>query len=334
MKSILVSRLEGLYCAAGDFYIDPSRAVDKAVVTHAHSDHARRGAKAYLCHKDTAGPLRVRLGKQIQVQSLEYGEQIIIGDARISLHPAGHIIGSAQVRVEVAGNVWVVSGDYKTTSDGLCVPFEPVKCHVFISETTFGLPVYRWPDEDGVLNDIRTWWAYQTSLGRIGVTSVYSLGKAQRILHALLGAESAGQIFVHPIVHEINLSLGSAFPTLNYQLLNPEVRLPSGALVVAPHGFKPDSGSDPAFAQLSGWFRTSKRAGGSDSVTGFCLSDHADWPGLLSGILATDCEQVLLYHGNTHALCRYLNEAGLPAKSLLAIEHRNSEIRDPDVLSE
>src|SRR5947209_19055812 len=166
----------GPYCPAGDFYIDPWQQVDRAVITHAHGDHARWGSRAYLCSRESAGVLRTRLGPEATIEPVEYGAPVDINGVRVSLHPAGHILGSAQIRVEYRGEVWVASGDYKTDPDRTCTPFELVKCHTFITESTFGLPIYRWCPEREVFDEIRTWWSANRDAGRASVMFAYALG--------------------------------------------------------------------------------------------------------------------------------------------------------------
>src|SRR3982751_2615714 len=182
---LVVARPEGLYCPPGDFYIAPWRPVGRAVITHAHSDHARVGHGHYLAHTDSQGTLRTRLGADINLQTLPYGESIVQNGVRISLHPAGHVLGSAQVRLEHGGRVWVASGDYKTEPDGTCAPFEPVPCDTFITESTFGLPIYRWQPQAQVFDEINQWWRANIAAGKASVLFCYSFGKAQRILHGI-----------------------------------------------------------------------------------------------------------------------------------------------------
>ena len=199
---LIVSRPEGLYCPEGEFFIDPWRPVDRAVITHAHSDHARRGNAHYLAHRDSAELLRIRLGADISLQTLEYGEAIEHKGVRISLHPAGHVLGSAQVRLECKGRVWVASGDYKLADDGTCRPFEPVRCDTFITESTFGLPIYRWPHQADLFADINNWWQRNAASGRASILFCYAFGKAQRILR---GVDSAiGPIVCHGAVEPLN----------------------------------------------------------------------------------------------------------------------------------
>ena len=183
-KPVLTFTDRGIYCPAGDFYIDPWRPVDRALITHGHADHARPGHGAYLATTGALPVIRHRLG-EITAEGIAYGAAQAIGGARVSFHPAGHLPGSAQIRVEVGGQVWVASGDYKTAPDGLSEPFEPVRCHAFITECTFGLPVFTWPSQDAVAADINAWWADNAAQGRASLLGAYSLGKAQRLLSIL-----------------------------------------------------------------------------------------------------------------------------------------------------
>src|SRR5215475_5341500 len=173
---------QGLYCPAGSFHVDSWQPVNRAVITHAHSDHATRGSYHYLTSRQGGLVLRARLGDEAQIQTLEYGEQIDLGGVRVSLHPAGHVLGSAQVRIEHQGEIWVVSGDYKLDADPTCSPFEPVRCNTFVTEATFGLPIYRWDAPQAVFAGIDAWWRHNAAQKRASVVFCYSFGKAQRIL--------------------------------------------------------------------------------------------------------------------------------------------------------
>ena len=318
---LIVARPQGLYCPAGDFYIDPWRPVERAVITHGHSDHARMGHAHYLAHTDSAGTLRQRLGAGIDLQTLAYGEAIEHHGVKLSLHPAGHVLGSAQVRLEHAGRVWVASGDYKTLDDGTCTPFEPGRCVTFITESTFGLPLYRWPTQAALFAGIDAWWRANAQEGRPSVLFCYAFGKAQRILHGV--DRSIGPIVVHGAVEPLNDVYRAAGvdlpPTL--RATDPEVtpQLLKTALVLAP----PSAQGTPwmrrfarhsdAFA--SGWMqlRGTRRRRGVDR--GFVMSDHADWPGLQSAIGATGAERVFVTHGSVSILVRWLREQGLDAQS-------------------
>ncbi|MBS7806652.1 ligase-associated DNA damage response exonuclease [Variovorax sp. PCZ-1] len=316
---LVIQRPEGLYCPAGDFYIDPWRPVDRAVITHAHADHARTGHKHYLAHADAQGVMRTRLGA-INMQPLAYGEEVLHNGVRISLHPAGHVLGSSQVRLEFGGQVWVASGDYKVAADATCAPFEPVRCDTFITESTFGLPIYRWQDDADIFAQINAWWAANAAIGKASVLCCYSFGKAQRILSGI--DASIGTIITHGAVEPLNHAYRAAGVAL------PETRTVSEVtdkedfkrcLVLCPPSatgtpwikrFEPYS---DAFA--SGWMllRGARRRGGYDR--GFVLSDHADWPGLHSAIRATQASRVIVTHGSVPVMVRYLQEQGLQAGS-------------------
>jgi putative mRNA 3-end processing factor len=311
----------GLYCAAGDFYIDPWRPVDFAVVTHAHSDHARWGSKHYLVSKPGEEAFRLRLGNDISVESLPFGESITRSGVRISLHPAGHIIGSAQIRIEHKGEVWVVSGDYKLENDGTCDPFEPVRCHTFITESTFGLPIYQWAPQKEIFAEINAWWRENRDNGRTTVLFGYALGKTQRLLFGMDG--NIGPIFLHGAVARFVPAYqrtGVRFPPLSE--LTPEtVRAAKGkALIIAP----PSADNTPwlrkfgecSTAFASGWMqiRGTRRRRALDR--GFALSDHVDWRSLLEAIRATGAERIWATHGYTAQVVRWLRENGWEADAI------------------
>lgn len=290
----------------------------RAVITHAHSDHARYGCKHYLAHHDSAAVMRLRLGNDISLQTMAYGETRTINGVIVSLHPAGHIPGSAQVRVEQGGEVWVVSGDYKIQPDGVCEPFEPVKCHTFITESTFGLPVYHWQPQSLVFQDINNWWRQNREAGKVSVLCGYSLGKAQRIVKNVdLGI---GPAFSHGAIFNVNETLREAgfdLPFLPKVINDFSKKDFEGALIVAPPSvggttwlkrFGPHS-----LAVCSGWMQVRGNARRRNVDRGFVLSDHADWEGLLSAVKATEAEKVYVTHGFTSIFSRYLNEIGIPA---------------------
>lgn len=311
----------GLYCAAGDFYIDPWRPVERAVITHAHGDHARPGSASYLCASGGLPVLRTRLGEDATLEGLRYGETRDINGVKVSLHPAGHVLGSSQVRIEHRGEVWVVSGDYKLDPDPTCEPFEPVTCHTFITESTFGLPIYHWRGPDETFSRIDAWWRANAQAGRASVLFGYAFGKAQRILASV--DASIGPIVVHGAVEALNRGYRECGVRL------PETRMVTdfeskkdfaGALVVAP----PSAQSSPwlrrfgdysdAFA--SGWMaiRGARRRRAVDQ--GFVLSDHADWPGLNRAIAATGAGRVFVTHGTSLPLVQWLIERGLEAHAM------------------
>ncbi len=316
---LIVQRPEGLYCPPGDFYIDPWRPVGRAVITHAHSDHARIGHGNYLAAAPAEGVLRTRLG-EIDLQTIGYGEGIVHNGVKLSLHPAGHVLGSAQVRLEHGGQVWVASGDYKVAPDRTCAPFEPVRCDVFITESTFGLPIYRWCPDEEIFADINAWWSRNVLAGRASVLTCYSFGKAQRILSGV--DPSIGPIIVHGAVEPLNRAYRAAGVELPQTRMVLDVKDKADlrrALVICPPSAAASTWlrrfgeSQTAFA--SGWMqlRGAKRRGGYDR--GFVLSDHADWPGLMSAIGATGAQRIIVTHGSVPVMVRYLSEQGLQAEA-------------------
>jgi putative mRNA 3-end processing factor len=328
---LIISRPDGLYCPPGDFYIDPWRPVARAVITHGHADHARSGSGAYLCHRDSIPILRRRLG-EINVEGLRYGEAVDRNGVTVSLHPAGHILGSAQIRVAYRGEVWVVSGDYKLEDDGTCAAFEPVRCDAFITESTFGLPIYHWRSQDEIINEINEWWRGNAEAGRASVLQAYGLGKAQRILRHI--DPETGPIVCHGAVeplNEIYRHLGVALPRSFTIADGLDRKQLSRALVLAP----PSAAHSPwikrfgvhsdAFA--SGWMqvRGNRRRLGLDQ--GFALSDHADWPALLAAISATGATRIFATHGGVAPLVRYLTEKGLDARAMAA-EYGDETLED------
>ncbi|NMG65493.1 ligase-associated DNA damage response exonuclease [Azoarcus indigens] len=316
---LVVPRPEGLYCPPGDFYIDPWRPVARAVITHGHGDHARPGHRHYLAAAAGAGILRARLG-DIPLETLPYGRSLRHRGVDISFHPAGHVLGSAQVRLAYGGEVWVASGDYKLEADGTCAPFEPVRCDAFITESTFGLPIYRWPPQAELAAQINAWWAANAAAGRTSVLFCYAFGKAQRILHMLDAA--IGPIVVHGALEALNAAYrdaGVALPaTLRVNDVGEAAALRQAMVLASPSA----QGSpwlrrfgDYADAFASGWMRIrgTRRRRGVDR--GFVLSDHADWPGLLAAIAATGAGRVFVTHGSVPVLVRWLAEQGLQAQA-------------------
>jgi putative mRNA 3-end processing factor len=312
----------GLYCEAGDFHVDPWLPVDRAVVTHAHGDHARWGSKAYLASRAGERVLRTRLGPDAVIDTVDYGHVLTLNGVRVSLHPAGHILGSAQVRVEHGGDVWVVSGDYKTDPDETCTPFEPVRCRNFITESTFGLPIYRWPDERVVLSEIAGWWQANRAAGRTSVVYAWALGKAQRLLSGLRHFD-IGPILTHGAVERMNRDYrdsGVALaPTTRAGDL-PKGHDTRGALVIAP----PSAAGTPwlrrfgevSTAFASGWMRVRGARRRRSLDRGFVISDHVDWPSLLSAVDATGAECVWVTHGYREPVVRWLREQGRQAQAI------------------
>ena len=312
----------GLWCEAGDFHIDPWLPVDRAVITHAHGDHARWGCRSYLGSVEGGRVLRTRLGPDAVIRTVEFAEPVSINGVRVSLHPAGHILGSAQVRVEHRGEVWVVSGDYKTEPDPTCTAFEPVRCDTFITESTFGLPIYRWAPQSAVFEEIRAWWSANRDAGRASVLYAYALGKAQRLLAGLLDADIGG-IYTHGAVERLNADYragGIALPATTYAGSLPRNHDWSGSLIVAPPSaagstwLRRFGNVSSAFA--SGWMRIRGARRRRALDRGFVLSDHVDWPSLLGAIAATGAQRVLVTHGYRMPVVRWLEEHGISAEAV------------------
>jgi len=313
---------KGLYCRQAGVYIDPWGKVDKALITHGHSDHARWGMNHYLCTTTAAPVIRYRLRlDDTQIQTVAFGEKVYINGVTFSFHPAGHVIGSAQIRVEYKGEIWVVSGDYKTVADGISEPFESIRCHHFITESTFGLPIYNWDDQAVIINDINRWWQQNRSQGISSILSAYALGKAQRILCNI--NTGIGPVFAHAAVENINQVFreqGYLIPPcrLAQQATKEELK---GALVIAP-----PSAADSPWAKrfgahqtgiASGWMalRGARRRRAADR--GFVLSDHADWKGLNEAILDTGAETVYVTHGYSDIFAQWLNTKGIDAQPVV-----------------
>jgi len=336
---LVVRRPEGLYCPPGGFFIDPWRPVARAVITHAHADHARRGHGAYLATAVSEGVLRARLGA-ISLQGLAYGEAVVVNGVRVSLHPAGHVLGSAQVRLEHRGRVWVASGDYFVSghaddTNATCAPFEPVRCDCFITESTFGLPIYRWRPQAEVLAEVNAWWQANAAAGRASLLLGYSFGKAQRLLAGL--DAGIGPIAVHGAVAPLNeayRAAGVALPaTTTVDALVADKALLKRALVVAPPAVLGSAFArrlgEHADAFASGWMqlRGARRRQGVDR--GFVLSDHADWPGLQRAIAATGARRVIVTHGYEAVMVRWLQQQGLEAGSF-ATEYGDDRLADDE----
>jgi putative mRNA 3-end processing factor len=307
---LLTSTKYGLYCAQADVYIDPWRTVPKAIITHAHSDHAYRGHKSYLAHTDSREILKLRLGKQINIETLNYEQHISINGVDISLHPAGHIIGSAQVRLAYGNEVWVVSGDYKVSADGLTVPYEPVGCSHFITESTFGLPVYDFAPPAQADEQLCTWIIDNASNKLNSVLMGYSLGKSQRLLHAI--KDLSMPVYVHQSVADATAAL--AFTMVDYKVLGtalPNTETP--CIIIVPPNANSAELLQPfapyRSAVCSGWMLLRKQQqqhGNADA--GFAISDHCDWKGLLQAVSATKAEHIFVTHGFSDVLARYVSE--------------------------
>lgn len=326
---LIVPTPRGLYCPAGDFHIDPSHAVDRAVITHAHADHARSGSRHYWCAAPGLRLLRERIGHSSGITAVAYGQVLEMGRARVSLHPAGHVLGSSQVRVEADGEVWVVSGDYKREADPSCAPFEVVACDTFVTESTFGQPDYRWPEPRAVAAEIFQWWQDCKAGGACAVLCCYALGKAQRIL-AELARHTDETVYLHgsmTALVRIYREAGVAMLPTDAVGNQPRFFCWSGRLLLAPPGaagtpwmkrFKASSTGGISVGFASGWMRAHPAAGRHRWDRGFALSDHADWPGLLRTVEETGARRVLAMHGNTDHLIAALRERGIDAAPMQA----------------
>lgn len=320
-RPMLENTEAGLYCRAADFFIDPWRPVERAVITHAHADHARAGCGSYLATPDCARLLKARLRPDVNVQELSYGASLALLGLRLSLHPAGHILGSAQVRLERNGEVWLVTGDFKRHSDPTCAPFEPLRCHTLVTESTFGLPVFRWPEPETVMADISAWWHTNAAEGQPSLLFAYALGKAQRILAGV--DATTGPIFTHGAVEQIAHVYREAGVRLPSTRAVAEARKKdefAGALVVAPPSAEGSTwmrrfmNASRAFA--SGWMQIRGNRRRRSLDRGFVLSDHADWRGLLDTIEASGAQRIWVTHGYAAEMVQLLREKGLSAEAV------------------
>ena len=335
MADLIALTPEGLYCPTGGFHIDPWRQVDRALITHAHADHARRGSREYHAAQPGVGLLERRLGPDVAIHGHSFGRPLELGGVRVSFHPAGHVLGSAQIRVERDGEVWVVSGDYKRDPDPSCEPFELVPCDVLITEATFALPVYCWDPIERVADDLMAWWQANAAEGRASVLFCYALGKAQRVL-AMLAERTNREVYVHGAVDALlDAYRAEGIRLVTTRAVGARRRGESfaGELIIAPPSA---AGSlwlrrfgDYSTGFASGWMRVRghRRRRGYDR--GFVISDHADWPGLIRTIRETGARRVLATHGYSDTLARYLREQGLAAAPLQTRFEGESEEPEP-----
>lgn len=321
MKSLISFTDKGIYCPQGDFHIDPWKAVDRALITHAHADHSRFGSKNYLAHEQSEHIMKQRLGDSIKLETTTYDKTIHINGLEVSFHPAGHIPGSSQIKLAYKGQVCVVSGDYKLANDGISTPFEPIKCHEFLTESTFGLPIYQWPDQKDVFDEINAWWRKNKAEGKTSVLFAYALGKAQRIMANV--DHSLGNICTHGAVENATEAIrksGVQLPETIVVTKDINKKDFNGNLVIATpasigtswmNKFSPYS-----TGITSGWMmlRGTRRRKAADR--GFVLSDHADWTGLLTAVKATEAEKVYVTHGYSDVFSRYLQELGWDAVAI------------------
>ncbi len=314
MSKLLEFTSKGMYCSVGDFYIDPHRVVDRALITHAHSDHAIRGHKSYLAHRYSVPILKRRLGKYINIQGVEYGEILNIKGVKVVFIPSGHIIGAAQIRLEYKGEVWVVTGDYKIEDDGISSKFEPIKCNVLVTESTFGMPLFKWKDQENVFKDMSNWWATNQINNNTSILYCYSLGKAQRILQNI---DKNGDIYVSPQINEMNLAIKENDISLpNVKVITDEINPEDlkSALVLTSHGSSKKLMpllENPIEAEVSGWVAM------QSSSKGFVLSDHADWNGLNHAVRESAPDKVYVMHGYTYTYVNWLRKKGFDAEEVV-----------------
>lgn len=321
IMALLRMTTAGLYCEAGGFHIDPTSPVAQAVITHGHADHLTRGCRRYLTAEDGREIVANRLPPHAVITTVRYGETVTLNGVRVSLHPAGHVLGSAQVRVEHQGEVWVVTGDYRVTADPTCAAFEPVRCQTLVTESTFAHPYFQWPAVERVMSEIHDWWRQNQAAGKASFLYAYAFGKAQRVL-AGLNAD-AGMIAVHPQVRDINRcyqNTGVQFPPhQEFDRANLEQNWSRTLLLMPPaarwqqpcpfHGHY-------ATAFVSGWMLLADGPRQRHVSTGFALSDHADHAEIWSTIRATGAERVGVMHGYIDLLVAELQEQGYDAFSL------------------
>lgn len=312
----------GLFCPEGGFHVDPHRGVEVAVITHAHADHCRPATR--VCHVAASAVelVRRRVGAETTIVPHPFGEPFRLGEATVSLHPAGHILGSAQVRIEAAGEVCVVSGDYRRQTDGAAEPFEPVPCEVFVSEATFALPVFRWSDPEDVFAEIAAWWRENAARGQNSVLFAYALGKAQRILHGLSGRIDREILLHGAVLPFAEAYLRAGVPLAPFRAL-PD--LPRGAKLAGELVIAPPQAAGTAWlrrlepcatAFASGWMRIRGLGRRRNVDRGFVLSDHADWPALLATVRETGAREVVTTHGYAGTFARFLEDAGIRARPL------------------
>lgn len=327
-EGLLTFSPKGIYCPQADVFIDPIHPVTKAIITHAHSDHARLGHKYYIAQRQNKEILKLRLGQGINLTLKEFGETFMINGVKFSFHPAGHIWGSAQVRVAHKGEVWVASGDYKTEADHFSQDFEPVRCHTFITESTFALPVFQWKPQSHTMDEINQWWANNAAEGKASIICAYALGKAQRVITSV--NRDIGPIYVHGAVWNVHQALdqdGAELPVVIPT--NEEFKKNtnfSGSLIVTPSSALGTSWTRKfhpyEVATVSGWMNVRGIKKRRNSGRGFVLSDHADWNGLNMAIKETGAEKVWVTHGYTETYARWLRQQGLDARSVDSLSIR------------
>ncbi|MFT0861719.1 ligase-associated DNA damage response exonuclease [Ancylobacter sp. G4_0304] len=322
---------KGLYCPPGDFFIDPVRPVARALITHGHSDHARAGHGAVLATRETLDIMAIRYGEDFAgtTQAASYGARIEMNGVGITFHPAGHILGSAQIALDWQGLTIVASGDYKPGADPTCAPFAPVRCEVFISEATFGLPVFRHPP--AMAETAKLMASLALFPERAHLVGAYSLGKAQRVIALLRAAGHERPILLHGAAERLTAYYAAQGIPLGPVRLAREAKPAemAGAVVIAPPSALGDVWSrrfpDPVTAFASGWMRIRARARQYGVELPLIISDHADWNELQAAILATGCSELWVTHGQEDALVHWAGLAGLRAQPLHMVGYGEEE---------
>ncbi len=333
-EDLLVPTSQGVCCKPGGFHIDPTRPVDKAVITHGHSDHARPGHGAVLATQETLDMMRLRYGDGFarSTQAVRYAETVELGGVRVTFHPAGHVLGSAQVSVERGGLRIVASGDYKDVGDPTCAPFELVPCDVFITEATFGLPVFRHGDPDGEIGKLTK--SVELFPERAHLVGAYSLGKAQRVIALLRRAGYDRTIHLHGAMEKITsyyVARGIDLGPLELVKSATKAQL-AGTVTLCPPSAARDLWArrfpDPVTAFASGWMRVRARARQGGIELPLVISDHADWDGLTATIAATGAGEIWVTHGQEDALVHWCTQRGLKARPLAIVGYGDEDESD------
>ena len=302
----------GLYCELADLWIDPNKPVKRAIITHAHMDHFTFGCEEYISTYETAIILKERIGKGINIKTYDFCEDFKINGINFSLHPSGHILGSSQIKLTLADEKWLITGDFKRQRDETCKEYEKVKTDFIISESTFGLPIFKWDEPQNTATDITKW--VNSSQEKTSILFCYSLGKAQRLLNEISKTNFKNKIYTHSTIHKMN----NCYKKLGVEVIdtrkfdqkknNEDLK---GSLILLPPSLNKNSfiknfkEIQTGFA--SGWMSIRARRKRSGYDKGFAISDHADWEAILNTIKESKAKNVFFHHGDSEALNRYLN---------------------------
>ncbi|MDZ4709369.1 MAG: ligase-associated DNA damage response exonuclease [Saprospiraceae bacterium] len=334
-EPLLTFTAKGIYCPRADVYIDPHKPVSRALITHGHSDHAILGHRYYLCTALTAAILKYRLGSFIQIQTVEYAQPVLINQVRFSFHPAGHIPGSAQIRVSYLDEIWVVTGDYKTEVDEICEAYELIPCHTLITETTFALPVYQWKPQKQIIREILEWYNYNLNSGQTTVLLAYALGKSQRLIHHI---PADIPVYTHGSVEQTTEVLRKAGlglrPTIPVSSRVSKKEIQKG-ITIAPSSVLNSlwirSLVNPVTATISGWMALINNRKKQAADHGFTLSDHVDWPSLNEVIKQSGTQKVFATHGYTSLYVDWLCSRGYDAE-IVSSAKQPATIKAPETI--